>query len=210
MLLCLIIIAFLATWSLAALGLYLWWVAPANLSKYCPDESVELDNVDTVISARRRRGTRGKGRVIRYPEPITDCSLEAEAASLLIGVGRSSQIHRDIQSRLLAVAKIEGITINSVVYGPQDLSPTKDSEGNLVAALVSSARLLDAIHWSIIAAKNSDCLARHKVSQVATWVEDQMAHRDPHTLTGRMTQLRLKAEWKFRTSLGLDLPLPSQ
>lgn len=128
--------------------------------------------------------------------------------ALLVGAGRSGQVFRDVQSRLLAVAKMDGLTINGVMYGPRDLCPTEE-DGVALPPLVTSGRLFDCIQWSIRRAKNSDQILRHRLLRVADWVEDWSAHVDPNTILGRVSRAKLRLEWKVRTTLGLDLPVPS-
>jgi hypothetical protein len=195
--------------GLAAYSLYSWWVAPPKLEKYIIDPEVASEEIIDLIHRRTRRGTRGDGRLVKYQAPITECSLESEASSLLLNVGRSTQVYRDVQTRLLATAKLDGITINGEMFGPRDLC-NSEVDGVVLPPVVSHARLLQAVVWSIHQAKTSDLVMTARLQSAAGWVEDQLMHQSPHTITGRVSQWRLRLEWKVRTFLGLNLPLPSQ
>jgi len=207
----------IATVGLAAYGLYKWWVAPADLSGFSEDSELNLDDVDAVISSKRR-GTRGKGRKINYPEPILQCSLVGEAEALLISANRSNEVLRDCQMRLKAVVKLEGCTINgeyhpSVHFGPSKKLISLKGEPEVFEHLppvISSQRLNDAIIWSINEAKCGEFVQRYRLTRAGTWVSEWMAHTDPMTITGSIRQFRLRLEWKLRSTLGLNLPLPSQ
>ncbi len=209
-------LAAIATIGLAAYGLYSWWVAPASLSKYVYEPDVCQDEIEELISFRRtRRGTRGKGRKIYRPAPIYECSLEGHAISLLVGARRTGSVYRDVQVRLHALVKLEGCTINEVYHPPSDFLPSKlecpdGGKPQHIKPVVSADRLIQAIIWSVQAAKGSDEVLRNRLNLAGTWVDDWLVDSDSTTIRGGLYRARLWAEWKVRTTLGLDLPLPSQ
>ncbi len=199
--------------GLASYGLYSWWSAPPSVAKYSFDSAIVEDEVEELVR-KRRRGTRGKGRKINYPEPITECSLEGVAISLLVGARRTAAVYKDVQVRLQATVRLEGCSINGTYYPAASFSPTKvkqeDGSTACLEAAVSPLRLSQAIMWSINRAKVSDEMVLNRLSLAGNWVDEWMYDQDATTITGSWTRARLWAEWKVRTSLGLDLPLPSQ
>ncbi len=210
-------IGVLATLGLAAFGLRFWWVAPANLANYVIDDELDLDEIEALVH-RRNRGTRGNGRRINKLPAIYECSLVGDAEALLVGVGRGAQVGRDCFVRLQALVKLEGCSINGVYHSKDDFSPSKKlvsprGEPELwehSGAVVSSQRLNQAIRWSIQQAINGDAVVESRLVQAGNWVNLWMTHSDSTTIKGSWDRLRLRAEWKIRTSLGLELPLPSQ
>ncbi len=202
--------------GLAAYGIYSWWKAPPSLKQYTFDDELDLDEIEALVR-QRKRGTRGKGKKIVKLPPITECSLVGDAEALLVGVGRGAQVARDCLVRLQAVVKLEGCTINGVYHSKDDFSPTSETivEGDNKStihcdAVVSSQRLNQAIRWSIQQATYSDAVLESRLVQAGSWVNLWMVHNDANTITGRCHHFWLRLEWKFRTSLGLNLPLPSQ
>lgn len=197
--------------GLATYGLVSWWSAPPSLAKYNFDSSMCEDEIEELIRSRRR-GTRGKGRECNYPAPITECSLEGVAISLLVGARRTAAVYRDVQVRLQATVRLEGCSINGVYYPAASFSPTKvkQEDGSIACleAVVSPRRLTQAILWSINRAKVSDEMMLNRLTLAGNWVDEWMYDQDATTITGSWTRAKLWIEWKVRASLGLDLPLP--
>ena len=205
------IVLILITIGLASYGLVSWWSAPPSLAKYSFDSAMCEDEIEELVRSRRR-GTRGKGSKINYPASITECSLEGEAISLLVGARRTASVYRDVQVRLQAIVKLEGCSINGVYYPAASFSPTKvkQEDGSIayLEAVISSRRLIQAILWSINQARASDEIVLNRLTLAGNWVDEWMYDQDATTVTGSWTRARLWTEWKVRTSLGLDLPLP--
>ncbi len=199
--------------GLAAYGFYRWWQTPASVEKYCFDNTVCEDEIEELVRSRRR-GTHGRGRKVKRPEPIVESSLEGNAISLLVGARRTAAVYRDVQVRLQATVRLEGCSINGTYYPPSAFSPSKEVHGEdapvMCPAQISPMRLTQVILWSINRAKVSDEIVLQRLHQAGSWVDEWMYDTDATTIRGSWTRCKLWAEWKVRTSLGLDLPLPSQ
>jgi len=202
--------------GLAAYGIYSWWKAPPTVKQYTFDDELDLDEIEALVR-HRKRGTRGKGRKVVKLSPITKCSLVGDAEALLVGVGRGAQVARDCLVRLQAVVKLEGCTINGVYHPKEDFSPTFETifDGDNKSVIntdpvISSQRLNQAIRWSIQQATYGDAVLESRLVQAGSWVNLWMVHSDATVITGRCYHFWLRLEWKVRTSLGLNLPLPSQ
>lgn len=199
--------------GLASWVVYTWWMAPPKLDRYVFDSNLDYDQIDALVS-RRRRGTHGRGRTVKRPEPIFECSLVGDAAALLVGSRRTASVFRDVQIRLQALVKLEGCTINSIYYGPKDFSSTHETFGCgsslSVSPVVDSERLLSAILWSIHEAKVSDQVFVNRLTLVSTWVDDWMLDQDASTIRGGLYRARLTLEWRLRLLFGLSLELPTQ